>query len=1296
MKCFAFGVVFLGMALAIPVGAATLTSVRDLIYQYAVQGNVAQLQRLKKLGYSLDALDEHENTAYCQAIWMQQRRAISTLRAAGADRRPECLKKIPVVTVDMILDAAEAGDLNQLVAWKKADVQVDVVDSDDGNSALCKAVYAQNCKAIQTLLRAGAQETQTCMRKIPQSVRDQLNCKPVEINWDLVGYTTLGIATAGGVAALLAGSGGGGGSPVCSAKQRWQDDMCVSCATCWLGDTCIDADTMKSEYYYADETDASCWQVAPAPISYSDNEEFEGAVSSLREKTAYQSNGGGYDAVNLAYAHARGYTGYIVERSDNYGRLTNGQTPYAGADTDTSEVISNKKIRVAVMSSGTTIGNGGYKIVTNTSTDEGSSSTTTDRLSVWDWTNVNPHFYETSQVTTGQSYNISDTEVVNERTISAVKENDAETLGLGVADTSFALGSNGQPYGRNYDFGPCPSSGDKENCWGTEEVDGKDVLIYYGKDGKAYYLLANKKTGQPIGYDKNQPKEEDPYALVASNTKYVYPIDYVYNEYDPSPHYTFQDGTAEDSTRKEAGTRLASIIAALNQGTLQLSEDESMENNLYGVAFNAEVLPVIPDVRYVLPSVSNVVDQGPDVILNELLLASVIPSATATGLSDAVGTFTASGTIYKPGTVKNNFGQNTLDAFNKLASDTGTSKNNNSIVYVIPSGSSAINNATSMTHRQPAIDAAIPLLNEFNTSKTAWNSTSTANGALPVLDDTNKFKNRFIVVSSISSYTVSGGEITGGTLAMQAQPCGIAASYCVVAPGDLVGAALGATTSLTQRSGDGSSNLTSNAAAVVAGAVSLLQGAYPHLTSQEVVEILFKTAHYLSPTDIQKAAYNSASYTEGSTTIAGVGVYQETKDEDGNGLYNSIFGRGLIDLDAATSPVGGKEGLWVHKSGSAVTTYAVSTSLLSPSTMAVKLSSSLPTTFTAFDMYDRSFTLPTSMLFKTTDKRRAKSLSDFKAFMAGRDEIKAQPSENFSMSYLARTSTESSPIAAGLIKMQAKLGKATFGMFYSENTQKSFGSYLTRKLNNPFIQMREAYGLNTGWQFNSKWSVDASWISGKNGFFDEDAMDKGFDLPDNQMQAFTTSVTYRPVRSLGVKLASGVMRENNSSLGMVSSGAFDIKGAKTYFVGAGLTFNPVDNLHFDAMYYYGQTTTQQGDGLISLGKMMSDGFALTAEYNHSDNSTLGFQLSSPLRVKSGTLNVSLPVGRHPTEDIFYYDTYGVDMSPTARELDFSLYLKEQLRPDVLWQTELGTRLHPDHRSDAAPDYRAFMSVQWAY
>ena len=211
LKYFTLACALFGATYVVPVSAQSAASVRDLIYQYAVQGNVAQLQRLKRLGYSLDALDLHGNTAYCQAIWMQQRRAIKTLRAAGADRRPDCLKSIPIVTVDMIYDAATVGDLDQLVEWKKADVQVDVVDLEDGNSALCKAVYDQDCTAIQTLLRAGALEAQACMRRIPQAVREELECKSKEINWRVVGYSALGAATVGGVVALVAGGHGGGG-----------------------------------------------------------------------------------------------------------------------------------------------------------------------------------------------------------------------------------------------------------------------------------------------------------------------------------------------------------------------------------------------------------------------------------------------------------------------------------------------------------------------------------------------------------------------------------------------------------------------------------------------------------------------------------------------------------------------------------------------------------------------------------------------------------------------------------------------------------------------------------------------------------------------------------------------------------------------------------------------------------------------------------------------------------------------------------------------------------------------------
>lgn len=1297
MKFIALFAMLFWLALATPVVAQTPTSVRDLIYQYAVQGNVAQLEHLKKMGYSLDALDVHGNTAYCQAIWMQQRRAITTLRAAGADSRPECLKKIPVVTVDMIYDAASDGDLDQLVAWEKIDVQVDVVDSEDGNSALCKAVYAQNCKAIQTLLRAGAQEAQACMRRVPQSVRDKLSCKPIEINWDLVGYTTLGIATAGGVAALLIGSGGGGGSPTCSAEQRWQGSKCMSCDTCWLGSTCIDQEIMDSEYYYRDSSDASCWQVAPPPIAATESELEEG-VARVRNGAGYAVNASAFDLINVAYAYARGYTGYIVSRSDNAGRLTYGQTSYQDVlNGEYPASVTNEKVTVAILSSGTTIGNGGYRMVTNTDNVGGSTEEITSYLPVWDWTDVNPHFYEVAEARTGQSYHKSETEIMVNRTISDVSTERDGGVGL---DTSFALKDN-QPFGFNYDYGMCPT-GVTTNCWAPKDLNKTNAFGFYGSDSNFQYLWFSKTTAQPAGLHSEAPTGDDAeyFACYTGNDlkaladTYEYDANYVYDLNDPSPHYTI----TTSATARNAGTLLASIVASLYQ---DLGAD-----SMHGVAYNAAILPVITDLWYPLQSKTfNAIIPSSDIILNDRTLQTRYPSNTLTGstsivggtlvVDDAIGAYSRVGetTEYIPGAVANYFGTDTLNAFKALAS--------NSIIYITPTGSSATNISTpgsvTISHSQPTLDAVIPLLNEFNTSKPSWiaahESEDETGGALPILDDNNVLKNLFITVSAVTNVDGDNAD-----LASYAQPCGISASYCLVAPGSLSGAPASSSSTLM------SNDSTSNAAAVVAGAVALLKGAYPHLTSQQVVEILFETAHYIEPTEEQIEAYETAySHTVGDVTFTSAGVYQETElilDMNNSNpkveKYNSIFGRGLIDLDAATSPVGGMEGLWVKRLNANTNVTALSTSLLSTSAMSVGLSASLPSSFTAFDMYDRPFELPTSMLFKVTDKRRAKSLSDFKAFVAGRDEIVANPSENFSMSYLSRTSTQSSPVGFGLMKIQAKVDKATFGMFYSENTQKSFGSYITRKLNNPFIQMREAYGLNTGWQFNSKWSVDASWISGKNGFFDEDAMNKNTNLPDNSMQALTTSVTYRPVQPFGVKLSSGIMRENGSSLGMVSSGAFNIQGAKTYFVGAGLTFNPLDNLRFDAMYYYGQTNTQQGDGLISLGKMMSDGFALTAEYNHSDNSALGFQVSSPLRVRSGTMHVSLPVGRHPTEDIFYYKSYGVDMSPSARELDLSLYLKEQISSDVLWQTELGTRLHPDHRADAAPDYRAFMSLQWKY
>ena len=181
--------------------------------------------------------------------------------------------------------------------------------------------------------------------------------------------------------------------------------------------------------------------------------------------------------------------------------------------------------------------------------------------------------------------------------------------------------------------------------------------------------------------------------------------------------------------------------------------------------------------------------------------------------------------------------------------------------------------------------------------------------------------------------------------------------------------------------------------------------------------------------------------------------------------------------------------------------------------------------------------------------------------MNGWDPVVTQPSENFSMTYRSPTNrvVSSSQIPLGLMQATLKQNKMKYTLFYSQDTTQGTGAYWQRRQSNPFIQMKDAYGLSSSYQFNPKWSVEVGWTMGRNGFFDED--DRHFDAPDNKMQALSTSVVFKPMKKISLKVASGIMKENGSSLGMVSSGSFNIQGASTQYVGGGIEFSPIDKVH---------------------------------------------------------------------------------------------------------------------------------------
>lgn len=1277
------------------------TSARSRIYEAASTGNVAELKRLTSLGYSLDMEDENGNTAYCQAVWSQNRVAVATLIDAGVNVRPSCLKRIPYVTETRIYAAAHSEDLDQLVMWKKEGLNVDVVNPSTGNSALCEAVYNYDCPAIQTLLRAGSQQAQPCMRRVPQEVRDKLQCRPLKIDWKTIGYTMLGAGMAGALVAIL-GTGGGNGNPTCKPTQRWNGDKCLNCDTCWIGNTCITNKEMKNKPYYRDETTAECWIVAPPPVTLNETE-LDNAVAEIESEEKYKK-GNYLSMINAATAYARGYNGYMVERTSPYGRLVNGDVK-AGE----TPVLSNKKVTVAVYSTGMAIGKGGK--ITETVTSDSSTSTPTTKqveTSVWDWTNVHRAFYDSTETDEEGVTKVKETTYTPTKTSTTTSGTvtGKRVAKVGDVKNNFALTNQdgtGTPFGFNFDYGECPD-GTKENCYSgvVKTIDSKTYGLAVFYDGSTQkYILTNTTTAQIIGFTTEEPtkdnvkkyarwaglKDPEGKEVVEEGStvnkdifgKYTYynfadNTSYTYDENDPTPHY--KDASTGSSIGGNLGTFLAGIVGAMNI--------DDPNTKTYGVSPNVSLLPVSRDVVRGLSysAMEKMVNNADVLLLAEGL--DVNDALEDPAMSTALGAFTLKDGTYTAQQVDEVLGADALNMYKLLKKD-GKAR-----VAVVANGSGQLRDSWDI--KQPTIQSAVPLLGGLNSS-TSW----TPGNAIPTVDDTNPLYHSYITVGSIDTVKRdTSGTITGATISPTSQPCGIAASYCVMAPGGQSGSTVyglysavdPVLTGNTDGYGYTVSYGTSSAAATVAGSVSLLMSAYPHLTSQQVVEILFKTATYITPTSNEVTLYGNG-YSVGSDAL---------------GDYNAIYGRGLINLEAATEPVGGKEGLWVYKTtygdpiGRGTVVTASSTKLTTPSTLMTSktLSSALPASYVAFDAYDRPFEMSTSGLFQLKNRRKTKSWDDFKMFMRGRDPVLVKPTENFSMMYRQQTNrvTSSSSIPMGLMQVNLKKDKMRYSLFYSQDTTLGKEAYWKRRLSNPFIQMRDAYGIETGYDFNSKWSAEFSWTTGKNGFFDDD--DRHFTAPDNKMQAFTSSLVYKPIEKVAFKVATGIMKETGSSLGMVSDGAFNIKGANTHFVGAGVVFTPMDKIRLEAMYYYGQTKTSSNGGLMNLSRLTSDSFAVTASYQPTEEHLIGLQVSSPLRVRKGSMNVSLPVGRHPSEDIYYYDTYKADMKPKARELDLSMYYQGNVTEELSLQSEMGVRLNPDHQSNVAPDYRGMVGVKWEY
>ena len=188
---------------------------------------------------------------------------------------------------------------------------------------------------------------------------------------------------------------------------------------------------------------------------------------------------------------------------------------------------------------------------------------------------------------------------------------------------------------------------------------------------------------------------------------------------------------------------------------------------------------------------------------------------------------------------------------------------------------------------------------------------------------------------------------------------------------------------------------------------------------------------------------------------------------------------------------------------------------------------------------------------------------------------------------------------------------------------------------------------------------------------------------DGVAPASGATLAWRP-EGAPLGLRGGWVGEREAFLGTRARGAFGRMAAVSTFAGIEAS-EQVGAWHLGAMAEIGTVGAAMEGGLIAqVSPLTTSAFALHAARSFADAGTLTFTLSQPLRVEAGHARLSVPVGR--TKDgLVRRRSVTADLVPTGRQIEVAAQWRQPL--DKGGELRLGaawTR-HPGHAAATAPD-----------
>ena len=460
-----------------------------------------------------------------------------------------------------------------------------------------------------------------------------------------------------------------------------------------------------------------------------------------------------------------------------------------------------------------------------------------------------------------------------------------------------------------------------------------------------------------------------------------------------------------------------------------------------------------------------------------------------------------------------------------------------------------------------------------------------------------------------------------GDIAGFSNRCGIAAEWCIAAPGDDVSVAyFGPIDGISGRRTIVKGGGTSFAAPMVSGGLAVMRQLFrDQLPNTALVTRLFATA-----------------------------------DKAGKFANRNIYGQGMMDLGAATLPVG-TTGITLGNTVGGLGINIQSTGLRLGGALGDGLGQALAgQEIVAFDSLGAPFWFKLSGFTGAT--RGPSSLVRL-------HELTAQ--SPVTRRTAGRLTTFTPARAGGSVEQDLGYGMLRFG--YRERPAGPEGGHFMLADNATTLTFTGSNGMSFS-------TFTASGFAGR--------------APTSGV-----ALAWRPF-DVPVGFRAGWLAEQQTLLGTMATGAFGQLSADAAVTGLETSFE-IGRWHLAADAEIGKAHPQVRGGIITrMSSLTTSAFALNATRRLANGGLIRIALSQPLRVEGGRAALNVPIGRTKDGDVLR-QSVSASVAPSGRQIDVSAQwyyplVNGELRFDAAWMH------NPGHNADADPAVRLLAGWQFEF